>query len=342
MGRDAPPGSAGVPPAYSAVAFRSVSLRCSTPPVYRRERRGPGCAETNAGVPPAQYPPEPHQFLPRQSTGNDTVPESKSKGGFRLPALTLSPPPLTISPHSEKCPPMRNQITLAILLGALALAIAASPLQAETLESREDPSLDYPIEVLEADPYWQSAGKWALESPLTTLGAMRAIYRKLGTLPAQRLRLAGSQLALEADGASRPDGRRHHLRRLRPLPLPLHRRRPKLEGTEARQPCRRPAGPTGQHRRLRKQRPVHLSGPRSPGAAPHRPRVGEPHLPGGHLPIQRRRPDLASQRSFGYMPSRKPGATAITSSAWAEVSCWPTWMDTEDRGTRTSRNRAAW
>ena len=47
MGRGAPPGSAGVPPAYSAVAFRSVSLRCSTPLVYRRERRGPGCAETN-------------------------------------------------------------------------------------------------------------------------------------------------------------------------------------------------------------------------------------------------------------------------------------------------------
>ena len=49
MGRGTPPGSAGVPPAYSAVAFRSVSLRCSTPPVYRRERRGFGCAETNAG-----------------------------------------------------------------------------------------------------------------------------------------------------------------------------------------------------------------------------------------------------------------------------------------------------
>ena len=84
---------------------------------------------------------------------------------------------------------MRHQITLAIFLGALVFTIAASPVQAQTLESREDPSLDYPIEVLEADPYWQPAGKWALESPLTTLGAMRAIYRKLGTLPAQRLRL---------------------------------------------------------------------------------------------------------------------------------------------------------
>ena len=110
--------------------------------------------------------------------------------------------------------------------------------------------------------------------------------------------VAGSQVALEADGASEPYRRRYPLRRLRPLPLPLHRRRPKLAGKEAGQPCRRPEGPTGQHRRLRKQRPVHLPGPRSPGAAPYRPPgVREPVLPGGHLQIQRRRPDLASQRS---------------------------------------------
>ena len=84
---------------------------------------------------------------------------------------------------------MRHQILLAILLGGLVCTTAATPGQAQTLESREDPSLDYPIEVLEAEPYWQPAGKWALESPLTTMGAMRALYRKLGTLPAQRLRL---------------------------------------------------------------------------------------------------------------------------------------------------------
>ena len=84
---------------------------------------------------------------------------------------------------------MRHRTLLAILLGGLVCTIAATPGQAQTLESRQDPSLDYPIEVLEADPYWQPAGKWALESPLTTMGAMRALYRKLGTLPAQRLRL---------------------------------------------------------------------------------------------------------------------------------------------------------
>ena len=84
---------------------------------------------------------------------------------------------------------MRHRIPLAILLGGLVWTIAATPGQAQTLESRQDASLDYPIEVLEANPYWQPAGKWALDSPLTTMGAMRALYRKLGTLPAQRLRL---------------------------------------------------------------------------------------------------------------------------------------------------------
>ena len=84
---------------------------------------------------------------------------------------------------------MKHQTLLAILLGGLVCTIATTPGPAQTLESRQDASLDYPIEVLEADPYWQPAGKWALESPLTTMGAMRAVYRKLGTLPAQRLRL---------------------------------------------------------------------------------------------------------------------------------------------------------
>ena len=89
MGRGAPPGNAGVPPACAAVASYLVSLRCSTRPTCRRERCGLGCAETNAGVPPAQDPPEPHRFLRRQSTGNDAVPGSTQKG--RVPAA---------SPHS--------------------------------------------------------------------------------------------------------------------------------------------------------------------------------------------------------------------------------------------------
>ena len=41
-GRRRPPGSAGVPPACTAVACRSVSLRCSARPPRRREQHGPG------------------------------------------------------------------------------------------------------------------------------------------------------------------------------------------------------------------------------------------------------------------------------------------------------------
>ena len=138
------------------------------------------------GRPARTRPAQLHLSLPRRSTGNGAVPGSPCKGGFRPPSPLGH---LTISLHSEECLPMRHQILLAILLGGLVCTTAAIPGQAQTLESRQDASLDYPIEVLEADPYWQPAGKWALESPLTTLGAMRALYRKLRTLPAQRLRL---------------------------------------------------------------------------------------------------------------------------------------------------------
>ena len=52
--RKAPPGSAGVPPACTAVAHRSVSPRCGTPPPCRRERHGLG-----RGRVPAPLPVEP-------------------------------------------------------------------------------------------------------------------------------------------------------------------------------------------------------------------------------------------------------------------------------------------
>ena len=39
---EAPPGSAGVPPACTPVASRSVSLRCGTRPLCRRVRHGRG------------------------------------------------------------------------------------------------------------------------------------------------------------------------------------------------------------------------------------------------------------------------------------------------------------
>ena len=60
---------------------------------------------------------------------------------------------------------------------------------AQALVSHRDESLDYPIRVLEAEAYWQPAGEWAYDSPLTTLGAMRELHRELGTLSAQRVRL---------------------------------------------------------------------------------------------------------------------------------------------------------
>ena len=213
---------------------------------------------------------------------------------FPSPVFPLSH--LTISLHSEECLPMRHQILLAILLGGLVCTIAATPGPAQTLESRQDASLDYPIEVLEADPYWQPAGKWALESPLTTMGAMRALYRKLGTLPAQRLRLPVPNSPWKLTGrASRTGDGILYAAFGRYLYRSTDEGR-SWQGQEAGQPSRRPRS-TGQHRRLRERRPVPLSGPRSPGAAPHRPPGGESVLPGGHLPIQRRRPDLASQRS---------------------------------------------
>ena len=51
MGGGTPPGSAGVPPACTAVAFRSVSLRCSSRPPCRRERHGPGRSRVLAPLP---------------------------------------------------------------------------------------------------------------------------------------------------------------------------------------------------------------------------------------------------------------------------------------------------
>ena len=49
MGRGTPPGSAGVPPACTAVASRSGSLRCSTRRPRRPERHGLGRSGAVAG-----------------------------------------------------------------------------------------------------------------------------------------------------------------------------------------------------------------------------------------------------------------------------------------------------
>ena len=46
-----PPGSAGVPPACTPGAYRSVSLRCGTRPPCRREPHGPGRSRALAPLP---------------------------------------------------------------------------------------------------------------------------------------------------------------------------------------------------------------------------------------------------------------------------------------------------
>ena len=57
--------------------------------------------------------------------------------------------------------------------------------------------------MLEADPYWQPPGKWALESPLTTHGSHASRLSQAGNPARPTAAVAGPQLALEADGASR-------------------------------------------------------------------------------------------------------------------------------------------
>ena len=46
-----PPGSAGVPPASSSLSCRSVSLRCGSQPLCRRELNGPGRSRALAPFP---------------------------------------------------------------------------------------------------------------------------------------------------------------------------------------------------------------------------------------------------------------------------------------------------
>ena len=86
--RDAPPGSAGVPPASSPVACRSVSLRCGIRPHCQREPHGPG---RSRGTAP----------LPVDSGGGDGRScERICAGG--TPALPGGLPPMTGSHQRDK------------------------------------------------------------------------------------------------------------------------------------------------------------------------------------------------------------------------------------------------
>ena len=86
--RDAPPGSAGVPPACCPFGCRSVSLRCCSRPPCRREPHGPGRSRGRAP-------------LPVDSGGGDR------RGCGRLcaggtPALPGGLPPMTGSHQRDK------------------------------------------------------------------------------------------------------------------------------------------------------------------------------------------------------------------------------------------------
>ena len=79
----------------------------------------------------------------------------------------------------------RLSLILILAIGA-ATASAAAEEPSPILRSRTDAALDYPIRVVEAEPYWRPAE----DKRLTTgEGLFRAEHRPLGTLPAERLRL---------------------------------------------------------------------------------------------------------------------------------------------------------
>ena len=67
-----------------------------------------------------------------------------------------------------------------------ATASAATEEPSASLRSRTDPALDYPIRVVEAEPYWRPAD----DKRITTQdGLFRPAHRPVGTLPAERVRL---------------------------------------------------------------------------------------------------------------------------------------------------------
>ena len=85
---DAPPGSAGVPPACCPLGCRSVSLRCCSRPPCRREPHGPGRSRGRAP-------------LPVEPGGGDGKGCAKTCAGG-TPALPGGLPPMTGSHQRDK------------------------------------------------------------------------------------------------------------------------------------------------------------------------------------------------------------------------------------------------
>lgn len=80
---------------------------------------------------------------------------------------------------------------LSPVFPALLLTIAAPTTDATAddptaLRSHKDPSLDYPIHVVEAEPFWRPPEN---AQPMIQQGLFLPVHRPLGTLPAERLRL---------------------------------------------------------------------------------------------------------------------------------------------------------
>ena len=75
---------------------------------------------------------------------------------------------------------------LVILSMGGATAAGAAEESLPPLRSRTEAALDYPIRVVEAEPYWRPAEEKRLTSEE---GLFHAAHRPLGTLPAERLRL---------------------------------------------------------------------------------------------------------------------------------------------------------
>ena len=78
---------------------------------------------------------------------------------------------------------MFSRTPLAFFLAAALLLSSRVTAQQNPLSSRPDPSLDYPIRVVEAEPFLRPG------TDMGGKGDFRPVHRELGTLPAERMRL---------------------------------------------------------------------------------------------------------------------------------------------------------
>ena len=97
---------------------------------------------------------------------------------------------------------MFSRTPVPFFLAAALLLPGSLTAQENPLSSRADPSLDYPIRVVEAEPYLRPGTHMSGE------GDFRPVHRELGTLPAERLRLPvpGSTWRLDGRVVMTEDG----------------------------------------------------------------------------------------------------------------------------------------